>query len=73
MSDRTTAVAEPESLNVPLARETQSCPPHHFVVESPHGDAVSAASCRKCGERREYRNWLEQYDYIGSSWKRNAS
>lgn len=64
---------DPEAEGAPLATETNGCPPHHFVIASPSGDAVSPASCRKCGIQREYRNWLEQYDYIGTAWKRSTA
>lgn len=64
---------DPEAEPAPLATETDGCPPHHFVIDSPSGDAVSPASCRKCGMQREYRNWLEQYDYIGTAWKRSTA
>jgi hypothetical protein len=79
MSDMTTTLERPSGTDVeqhpaPLARDVSECPPHHFVVDSPSGSPVSAASCRKCGLSREYRNWLEQYEYVGTGadWKKTA-
>ena len=57
----------------PLAREVAQCPPHHFVIESPRGTETSRGYCKKCGAGREYRNWLEQYEYAGTAWKRSPS
>jgi|SwirhisoilCB1_FD_contig_71_1108321_length_334_multi_2_in_0_out_0_1 hypothetical protein len=64
---------DPEAPTAPLATDVAECPPHHFVVESPSGSAMSEATCRKCGITREYRNWLEQYEYAGSAWRRTGS
>ena len=79
MSDATITLERPpeteaEQRPAPLARDVSECPPHHFVVDSPSGSPVSAAFCRKCGVHREYRNWLEQYEYIGTGadWKKTA-
>lgn len=38
-------------------RQTRAprCPPHHFVIEPPDGP-VSVGVCKRCGERREFRN-----------------
>lgn len=52
----------------PLACLVKACPPHHWVIASPSGNNVSDASCKKCGQQRLYRNWLEQYEYSGVSW-----
>ena len=64
---------DPEATTAPLATTVAQCPPHHFVVDSPSGGALSDAICRKCGVTREYRNWLEQYEYAGSAWRRSGS
>ena len=31
---------------------------HHWAIEEPCG-ATSIGCCRKCGELREFRNWLD--------------
>jgi len=59
---------DPEA-GAPLAYAVNACPPHHWVIDSPSGANFSAGSCRKCGESRVYRNWLERYEYSGVSWK----
>jgi hypothetical protein len=65
---------DPEAaFEAPLARDVAGCPPHHFVVDSPSGSPVSDATCRKCGSTREYRNWLEQYEYVGTAWRRTPA
>jgi hypothetical protein len=52
-----------------LADTVQACPPHHWIIDSPSGNNFSDANCKKCGEQRLYRNWLEQYEYSGVSWR----
>ncbi|GEM_PF-3008923 len=37
---------------------------HHWILETPKGP-VSAGVCKKCGEQKEFRNYLE-----GTSWDR---
>jgi hypothetical protein len=59
---------DPEAF-APLASEVESCPPHHFVIDSPSGSERSHGACKKCGQTREYRNWLDQYEYMGAGWK----
>ncbi len=59
---------EPED-RAPLASEIVVCPPHYYVIESPSGGQSSHGACKKCGQEREYRNWLEQYEYMGSGFK----
>lgn len=79
MADRTSALArtydtDPEAaFPVRLASEVAACPPHHFIIESPSGTETSRGACKKCGERKEYRNWLEQYEYAGTVWKRTGA
>ena len=51
-----------------LACHARPCPPHHWVIDSPSGNNLSDAACKKCGGRRRYRNWLEQYEYSGLTW-----
>lgn len=63
---------DPAADALPLARDIRECPPHHFVIESPSGTETSRGFCKKCGVDREYRNWLEQYEYAGSVWKRSS-
>ncbi len=65
--------SDPEAgSETPLARDVDDCPPHHFVIESPSGSETSSGACKKCGQRREYRNWLEQYEYAGTVWKKSG-
>lgn len=60
---------DPEAELPPLASQVEACPPHHYLIESPNGGQSSPGACKKCGETREYRNWLEQYEYMGTGWK----
>lgn len=64
---------DPEAYGASLARDVETCPPHHFVIDSPSGTQTSAGHCKKCGQEREYRNWLDQYEYAGTVWKKSRS
>jgi hypothetical protein len=48
----------------PVAAVKADCS-HHWVIEPPNG-AVSAGTCRMCGERREFRNSYEYSSWYGS-------
>ena len=52
---RQEAVLEPEN------SEGSTCP-HHWIIDSPAGP-VSRGVCRLCGEKGEFKNFLE-----GSNW-----
>lgn len=51
-------------LQQPRVRLESDCP-HYWAVESPKGP-ISVGVCKKCGEQKEFRNYLE-----GTSWDRD--
>ncbi len=59
----TTRGKKPVPAAAPDATKTECT--HHWVIEPPNG-AVSAGKCRRCGERREFRNSYEYSSWYGS-------
>lgn len=45
---------------------------HHWVLDEPNGP-VSNAVCRRCGAEREFRNWLDEIDFITTDDERRAA
>lgn len=45
---------------------------HHWVIETPNG-AVSGGHCKRCGERREFRNSSEDLMWDSDSFSLNGS
>lgn len=43
--------------------ETATRCAHHWIIETPHGGATSAAYCRKCGAERAFRNAMEYPEF----------
>lgn len=45
---------------------------HHWVIDTPNG-AVSGGRCKRCGERREFRNSSEDLMWDSDSFSLNGS
>lgn len=45
---------------------------HHWVIETPNG-ATSGGYCKRCGERREFRNSTEDLMWDSDSFSLNGS
>ena len=45
---------------------------HHWVIGEPEGP-VSRGVCKTCGAARDFRNWLEEIDFITTDEERRAA
>lgn len=44
---------------------------HHWVIEEANGP-LSSGRCKRCGASREFKNWLEDSDFITNEEHRQA-
>lgn len=44
---------------------------HHWVIEEANGPR-SRGRCKRCGASREFKNWLEDSDFITNEEHRQA-
>jgi len=45
---------------------------HHWLIEEARG-ATSAGRCKRCGATRDFKNWLEDTDFITNEEHRSAA
>ncbi len=45
---------------------------HHWKIEEPNGQ-VSRGVCKHCGATKEFRNWLQDGDFITNEEHRSAA
>ena len=45
---------------------------HHWRIEEPNG-LVSRGVCKHCGATKEFKNWLQDGDFITNEEHRNAA
>ena len=45
---------------------------HHWVLGEPSGP-VTTGICKRCGATREFRNWLQEIDFITTDDERRAA
>lgn len=45
---------------------------HHWVLGEPSGP-LSVGTCKRCGAQRNFRNWLEEIDFITTDDERRAA
>jgi hypothetical protein len=45
---------------------------HHWVIEEPSGP-MSRGVCKRCGEEREFKNWLSDADFVTNEEHRQAA
>ena len=45
---------------------------HHWLIEEAHG-AESRGVCKRCGAIKEFKNWLEDSDFITNEEHRVAA
>ncbi len=49
---------EPITLN-----RTETAHAHHWLIEEANG-LISTGTCKRCGATKEFRNWLEESDFV---------
>lgn len=49
---------EPVSLN-----RTEAPHAHHWLIEEAQG-TLSAGRCKRCGATKQFKNWLEESDFV---------
>lgn len=57
------------------APTAQSGPPdhaHHWLIEEANGPS-STGICKRCGEIRAFKNWIEETDFITGEERRPAA
>jgi hypothetical protein len=47
-----------------MANETPSCPPHHYIIETPKGAGTSPATCKKCKASRDFPDWIDTLEML---------
>jgi hypothetical protein len=45
---------------------------HHWILGEP-GGPVTTGVCKRCGATREFRNWIQEIDFITSDEERRAA
>ena len=45
---------------------------HHWLIEEARG-ATSTGRCKRCGATRDFKNWLEDTDFITNEEHRSAA
>ncbi len=45
---------------------------HHWILGEPSGP-VTTGMCKRCGATREFRNWLQEIDFITTDDERRAA
>jgi hypothetical protein len=45
---------------------------HHWVIGEPNGP-FSAGFCKRCGVKRDFRNWLAELEFITTDDERRAA
>lgn len=60
-----------------MTRKTEATAPqtdhfHHWKIEEPNG-LVSIGVCKHCGMTKEFRNWLQDGDFITNEEHRSAA
>lgn len=45
---------------------------HHWLIGEPNGP-LSAGYCKRCGVKRDFRNWIAEIDFITSDDERRAA
>jgi hypothetical protein len=65
----TTATIQPTA---PTATAQAVGHAHHWVIEEANGPR-SAGVCKRCGEIRAFKNWIEDADFITTEERRSAA
>lgn len=51
-----------ERTKTPVTSTVSGAHAHHWRIEEPNGSA-SLGTCKGCGERKEFRNWITDLDF----------
>lgn len=47
-----------------MEEQPVTCPPHHMVIEPPHGVPWVGGRCKKCGLEKSYKVWPDELDKL---------
>ncbi len=57
---------------LPTTAAAQADHAHHWLLGEP-GGPVTTGTCKRCGAVREFRNWLQEIDFITTDDERRVA